>query len=96
MAELEALAAATLVLPDDEVEKLDANTRFLVRSHPQLPKLRAMEIAAVFSGNHNDPESWWNWADKDKQEEASPRIRFWRGVLLLGAPLPSLGSGETG
>ena len=75
VAELEALPAATLALPDDEVEKLDAKTRFLVRNHPQLPKLRAMEIAAVFSGNHNDPESWWEWADKDKQEDRIKRFK---------------------
>lgn len=75
IAELEAVPAATLAMPDDEVERLDAKTRFLVRTHPQLPKLRALEIAAVFSGNHNDPESWWDWADKDKQEEYIKRFK---------------------
>jgi type I restriction enzyme R subunit len=75
IAELEAVPAATLALPDDEIEKLDANTRFLVRTHPQLPKLRALEAAAVFSGNHNDPESWWDWADKAKQEEFIKRFK---------------------
>ena len=34
-----------------------------------------MEIAEVFSGNHNDPESWWDWADKAKQDE---RIRRYK------------------
>jgi type I restriction enzyme R subunit len=75
VAELEAVPAATLALPDDDVAKLDAKTRFLVRTHPQLPKLRALEIAAVFSGNHNDPESWWEWADKAKQEEFIKRFK---------------------
>src|ERR1051325_6160672 len=75
IAELEALPAATLLLPDDEVEKLDARTRFLVRTHPQLPKLHALEIAAVFSGDHNDPESWWDWADKGKQNEFIQRFK---------------------
>jgi type I restriction enzyme R subunit len=75
VAELEAVPAATLALPDDEVEKLDAKTRFLVEIHPQLPKLRVLEIAAVFSGNHNDPESWWEWADKDKQEVLIQRFK---------------------
>ncbi len=68
VAELEAVPAATLALPDDEVLKLDDQTRFLVEIHPQLDRLRALEVAGVFSGNHNDPESWWDWADKDKQE----------------------------
>ena len=75
VAELEAVPAATLALPDDAVEKLDPKTRFLVQIHPQLPKLRALEIAAVISGNHNDPESWWEWADKDKQEEFIKRFK---------------------
>jgi type I restriction enzyme R subunit len=75
VAELEAVPAATLALSDDETEKLVAKTRFLVQIHPQLPKLRTLEIAAVFSGNHNDPESWWEWADKDKQEEFIKRFK---------------------
>jgi type I restriction enzyme R subunit len=75
VAELEAVPAATLALPDEEVQKLDAKTRFLVQAYPQLPKLRALEIAAVFSGDHNDPESWWEWADKDKQEDYIKRFK---------------------
>ena len=51
------------------------NSRFLVRAHPQLATIRALEIAVVFSGNHNDPESWWDWADKDKQEEHIKRFK---------------------
>ncbi len=42
-----AAARARSRLPDDEVEKLDAKTRFLVRAHGELPKLRALEIAVV-------------------------------------------------
>lgn len=75
IAELEAVPDATLALPDDEVEKLDADTRFLVRAHCQLPLLRAIEIAVVFSGNHNDPESWREWADKGKQEGRIKRFK---------------------
>jgi type I restriction enzyme, R subunit len=75
VAELEAVPPATLDLPDDEVQKLDPRTRWLVRTHPQLPNLRGLEIAAVFSGDHNDPEPWWEWADKDKQEELIKRFK---------------------
>jgi type I restriction enzyme, R subunit len=75
VAELEGLPADTLALPDDEVEKLEPQQRFLVRIHPQLAKLQALEIAAVFSGDHNDPESWWDWADKDKQEDRIKRFK---------------------
>jgi len=75
VAQLAAVPAATLALTDDEVEKLDAETRFLVRTNPHLPKLRALELAAVFSGDHNDPESWWQWANKANQDEFIQRFK---------------------
>jgi type I restriction enzyme R subunit len=73
--ELEALPPELVTLADDEIEKLDDRTRMLVESHSQLPKLKALEIAAVFSGDHNDPESWWDWGDKAKQEEYIKRFK---------------------
>ena len=75
VAELEVLPSTVLALSDDEVEKLDPAQRFLVRCHPQLEKLRTMEAAAVFSGAHNDPESWWDWSDKNKQAEHIQRFK---------------------
>lgn len=73
--QIEALPAETLALPDDEVEKLDAPTRFLVRAHPLLAKLRALGIAALISPNHNDPESWRDWSDKDRQADYTKRFK---------------------
>ncbi len=75
VAQLETLPAVVLSLTDDEVELLDPETRYLVHSYPQLPLLRALEIAVVFSGNHNDPESWRDWADKEKQKERISRYK---------------------
>jgi type I restriction enzyme R subunit len=75
VAALEAVPPATLALPEDEVEKLDAATQFLVQAHPRLPMLRAMEIAVVISGDHNDPEAWWDWANKEKQDERTSRFK---------------------
>ena len=75
VAELESVPPATLALPDDEIEKLDAKTRFLVRTHPQLLKLRLLEIGAVFSGDHNDPKPWWDWTDKEMQEICIQRFK---------------------
>lgn len=75
VAELESLPPAMLALPEDEVEKLDPKTRFLVRTRPQLTKLRLLEVAAVFSGDHNDPESWWDWTDKEMQEICTQRFK---------------------
>ncbi len=80
VAEIEALPAALPALSDDAVEQLDPDRRFLLACYPLLPELRALEIAAVFSGNHNDPESWWNWSDKDRQNE---RIRRFKRRLAI-------------
>ena len=75
VAAAEALPAETLALPEDEVEKLDEHTRFLVQARRCLPMLRAFEIAVVISGDHNDPESWWDWSDKEKQEGRIGRFK---------------------
>ncbi len=80
VAELEALPAATLALPEDEITQLDAKTRFLAGTYAQLEKLRAMEVAAVFSEDHNDPEGWREWSDKSKQED---RIKRFKRKLAL-------------
>lgn len=73
--ELEGIPPATLALPDTELEQLDGHTRFLVRAHRSLPLLRALDAAVVISGNHNDPESWWDWAKKEHQDEYIKRFK---------------------
>src|SRR5262249_55954348 len=74
--ELEALPSALLALPEHEIEQLDVPMRFLVRAHGELAKLHAMETAAIISfRDHNDPESWWDWADKNKQAERIQRFK---------------------
>jgi type I restriction enzyme R subunit len=75
VSQIEALPPQTLSLPQHELEKLDENVQFLVRTYPLLERLRAMEIAAVISGDHNDPEPWWDWSDKDKQRERIARFK---------------------
>lgn len=73
--DLEGLPAETLNLPDPEIEKLDKQTRFLVGAHAQLPMIKALEVAVVISGDHNDPESWWDWSNKEKQDENVKRFK---------------------
>lgn len=73
--EIEAIPAATLALPDHEIEQLNQKTRFLVRAHPILPLIKTLDVAAVISGNHNDPESWWDWSNKEKQDEYTKRFK---------------------
>ncbi len=75
VAELEAVPAEILALPEDQVEQLEPKMRFLVGIHNQLSKLRAIEVATVVSGDHNDPESWWEWTDKEKQENRITRFK---------------------
>jgi type I restriction enzyme R subunit len=75
VAELESLPETALALRDDELDDLDERTRTLIRLHPQLTRLRALEVAAVISGNHNDPESWRDWSDKEKQKQLIARFK---------------------
>ena len=73
--DLEGIPAAYLVLPDYEIERLDPKTRFLVRAYALLPLIRALDAAVVVSGDHNDPESWWDWSNKDKQDDYTKRFK---------------------
>lgn len=75
VAQLEALSPAILALSEDDQAKLDAETRFLIEVHPKLDLIRALEFSVVMSGNHNDPESWKKWTDKEKQEELVERFK---------------------
>lgn len=75
VAELESLSPETLALGPDEIDLLDARTNFLVQAHPRLPLLRAMEIAVAISGDHNDPESWRDWSDKENQKQHTNRFK---------------------
>ena len=75
VANLESIPSETLSLIEHEIEALDAKTRFLVRAHPLLPLIRALDIAVVISGSHNDPESWWDWSNKGKQDEFTKRFK---------------------
>ncbi|MBS1911110.1 MAG: type I restriction endonuclease subunit R [Bacteroidetes bacterium] len=75
VAQLEALPAATPGLPEEELAALDEETRFLAAAHRRLPLLRALEVAAVISGTHNDPESWREWSNKERHEEYTKRFK---------------------
>ena len=73
--QLETIPAATLALGEDELAKLDVETRWLVRSHSSLDVLRALDVAVVISGDHNDPELWRDWSDKEKQKDYTTRFK---------------------
>lgn len=73
--DIEAIPAATLALPDHKIDQLDQKTRFLVHAHAALPLIRVLDVAVVISGDHNDPESWWDWSNKEKQDEHTKRFK---------------------
>jgi type I restriction enzyme R subunit len=75
VAELEALPPRLLTLSDEDLEREDREAQFLVRAYSRLPMLRAIEIAVVMSGDHNDPESWGDWTDGERQEEHISRFK---------------------
>lgn len=72
---IEALPVEMLTFSEDELETLDADTRFLVRANELLPLIKALEVAVVISGSHNDPETWRDWANKLKQKEFTTRFK---------------------
>ena len=61
--------------PEDELAKLDREAQFLVRAYPLLGLLQALDVVVVISGDHNDPESWWDWTDKEKQKDYTRRFK---------------------
>jgi type I restriction enzyme R subunit len=75
VAELEALPVSLLNLSEDGIAALDEGQCDLVQMHSQLPRLRALEVAAVVSPYHNDPESWKQWSDKGKQATLIQRFK---------------------
>jgi type I restriction enzyme R subunit len=75
VAEIEALPAAYDNLTDEQTEALPTGAKLLIRARPILLRIKALEIGAVFSGDHNDPESWREWSDRDKQEDRIRRFK---------------------
>lgn len=67
--ELEALDPNLLTLTDEQIHELDPDTQYLIAVHPNLERIRALEFAAIISGDHNDPPSWRQWTEKARREE---------------------------
>ncbi|MGH2559421.1 MAG: type I restriction endonuclease subunit R, partial [Thermomicrobiales bacterium] len=75
VADLGALDPSLLALGDEERERRDVETRFLVRAHAHLGTIRRLEFAAVISGNHNDDPSWREWSDPARQRTRIDRFK---------------------
>lgn len=52
------------------LDSLDRRTQGLVRAHPHLELLKALEFVPVISGDNNDPADWALWTDKARQDAA--------------------------
>ncbi|WP_244231283.1 type I restriction endonuclease subunit R [Saccharomonospora piscinae] len=53
-----------------DVDGLDRRTQGLVRAHPHLEQLKALEFVPVISEGNNDPADWARWTDKTRQDAA--------------------------
>ena len=75
LADLEALDPPLLNLSGEELERSDPETRFLVRAHPHLEKVRRLEFSAVISGDRNDPPGWAEWTADARRDEHVGRFK---------------------
>jgi type I restriction enzyme R subunit len=75
VAEIEALDPGKLRLSDEDLEREDEYTRFLIGASKHLDTIRRLEFAAIVSHNHNDPPSWRNWTDKASQDALIARFK---------------------
>lgn len=75
VAQIESLDPGKLRLSDEELEREDEVTQFLVAAARHLDTIRRLEFAAIVSYNHNDPPSWRDWTDKAKQDANIARFK---------------------
>jgi type I restriction enzyme, R subunit len=66
--QLETRAPILQSLNPDDLEALNAETRFLVQALPLLETIRRLEFAAVISGGKEDSPDWNQWTDKSRQD----------------------------
>ncbi|MFO0877582.1 MAG: type I restriction endonuclease subunit R [Gemmataceae bacterium] len=66
---LENLPAHLLDLSPEVMAQLPPDEQFLARAHAHLPTLKRIQVAAVISGEKNDPPSWKEWSDQAKAEQ---------------------------
>ena len=73
--EIDALDSGKLHLSEDEIEREDQYTQFLIGAAKHLDTIRRLEFAAIVSHNHNDPPSWRDWTDKSMQDNHIARFK---------------------
>jgi type I restriction enzyme R subunit len=75
LAAIEALPAEKRGLTEEALAREETEVQFLVGALPYVEQIRALEVAVVISGDHNDPESWRDWSDKDQQKDRIKRFK---------------------
>ncbi|MBI3943021.1 MAG: type I restriction endonuclease subunit R [Chloroflexi bacterium] len=73
--QLEDLDPTLLMLDPEAQERLDGDTRFLLRAYPHRDTIRRLEFAAVISGGRNDPADLRRWSDPSRSEDAIARFK---------------------
>ena len=76
VAELETIDDKLLALSSEEVAALDTEVAFLVRAHPFLATIKALEFAPVISGGHNDSvDPSGEWTERAKIDARIKRFK---------------------
>lgn len=73
--QLETRTPVLQILDPDNLESLDAETRFLAQALPHLETIRSLEFAAIMSGGKDDPPDWNRWTDKSQQDVLIERFK---------------------
>jgi hypothetical protein len=83
---LEKLPPNLLDLPAEVQAELTPEEQFLTRLHPHLDALRRIAIAAVISGEQNDPAGWKEWTDPAKTEQRVGEKGWFKMPLVADDP----------
>jgi type I restriction enzyme R subunit len=73
--DLQGIDRRLIGMSDEDLNEENPRDRFLGYAYRYLPELKDLEIAAIISGNHNDPPSWRQWSDKAKQDDLIGRFK---------------------
>jgi type I restriction enzyme R subunit len=83
---LEKVPPNLLGLPPEVQAELTPEEQFLARAHPHLDTLRRVEVAAVISGEQNDPAGWKEWSDPAKTEQRVGEKGWFKMPLVADDP----------
>jgi type I restriction enzyme R subunit len=83
---LESLPPRLIGLSPEALAGLAPDEQFLARAHPHLATLRRVEVAAVISGEQNDPAEWKEWTDPARTEQRVGEKGWFKMPLVSDDP----------